>query len=254
MPLPPTRWSLVARTGSADRGTAQRALGELCEAYWQPLLGYAQKLGRADDDPRDLVQAFCLQLLERGGIDGASQGEARFRDYLAGAFRHFLHNRRRAERAQKRGGGAATVDLADVEPDDLGRGDPERLFEQRWAYALLERAQQRLREEHQEPKKRTLLAQLEPILLGDREPATAAVAATLGCSDGAVRVALHRLRQRWRELVRDEVAQTVADPALVDDELRTLRAALGRGRPEPVGSPPSGILAPARNTAPEAGS
>lgn len=253
MPLPPTRWSLVARSGSADRGTARRALGELCEAYWQPLLGYARQLGRPDDDARDLVQSFCLQLLERGGVDGADAGRGRFRDYLRRAFRNFLHNRARHERAAVRGGGRPLADVADVEPDDDGRGDPEQVFEQRWAYALLDRARQRLHAEHQEPRKRELLRQLEPFLLGDADAGTAAVAQALGCSDGAVRVALHRLRSRWRELVRDEVADTVDDPALVDDELRTLRAALGRGRPAPATASPSEISGPGRNTQRHAG-
>lgn len=253
MPLPPTRWSLVARTGAADRGTARRALGELCEAYWQPLLGYAQKLGRPDDDARDLVQSFCLQLLERGGVDGADADRGRFRDYLRRAFRNFVHNRARHERAAVRGGGRPLGDVADVEPDDDGRGDPEQLFEQRWAYALLDRARQRLHDEHQEPKKRELLRQLEPFLLGDADAGTAAAARALGCSDGAVRVALHRLRTRWRELVRDEVADTVDDPALVDDELRTLRAALRRGRPAPATASPSEISGQRRNTQRHAG-
>ena len=253
MSLPPTRWSLVARTGSLDRGTARTALGELCEAYWQPLLGYARQLGRPDDDARDLVQSFCLQLLERGGVDAANADRGRFRDYLRRAFRNFVHNRVRHERAAVRGGGQPLVDVADGDPDDDGRGDPEQLFEQRWAYALLDRARQRLHDEHQEPKKRELLRQLEPFLLGDADAGTAAVAQALGCSDGAVRVALHRLRTRWRELVRSEVADTVADPALVDDELRTLREALGRGRPAATAASPSEISGPGRNTRPTAG-
>ena len=253
MSLPPTRWSLVARAGSADRGTARRALGELCEAYWHPLLGYARQLGRADDAARDLVQSFCLQLLERGGVDAANADRGRFRDYLRRAFRNFLHNSARHERAAVRGGGQPPVDVADVEPDDDGRGDPEQLFEQRWAYALLDRARQRLHDEHQEPKKRELLRQLEPFLLGAADAGTAAVAQALGCSDGAVRVALHRLRSRWRELVRSEVADTVADPAMVDDELRTLREALGRGRPAAATARPSEISGPGRNTKPTAG-
>lgn len=253
MPLPPTRWSLVARSGSADRGTARKALDELCEAYWQPLLGYARQLGRPDDDARDLVQSFCLQLLERGGVDGADADRGRFRDYLRRAFRNFVHNRARHERAAVRSGTRPAVDVADVEPDDDGRGDPEQLFEQRWAYALLDRARQRLHAEHQEPKKRALLQHLEPFLLGDADAGTAAVAPALGCSDGAVRVALHRLRSRWRELVRSEVADTVDDPALVDDELRTLRQALGRGRPATSAGSASAISGKGRNTPPNAG-
>lgn len=233
MTLPTTRWSVVRRTAAADPPTARAALGELCEAYWQPLLAFAQQLGQPDDEARDRVQSFCLQLLQRGGIGAAGPQGGRFRHYLLGAFRNFLRNEARAERTQKRGGGASLLDVDAVEV--AGReGAPERLFEQRWAFALLDRAMARLRAEYATPGKRTLLSRLEPALLGDDAGRSADVARELGSTEGAVRVALHRLRQRWRELVRDEVAQTVDDPADVDDELRTLRDALQRGRPEPA--------------------
>ena len=253
MALPTTRWSLVARTGAADRATAQRALGELCEAYWEPLHAYAQRVCPVGVDARDLVQAFCVQLLQHGGVAAADPGRGRFRHYLLGAFANFLRNQARAGRADKRGGGMPTVDLdaaADVGDRQL---DPEHLFERRWAQALLDRALARLRNEHTTAPKQALLAQLEPALLGcDDAARSAEVAQALGSSEGAVRVALHRLRQRWRDLVRDEVAQTVADPAEVDDELRALRTALARSRPAGATSPDS--RSPVGNEPPTHGS
>ena len=105
-----TRWSLVARTHDADRATARLALGELCEAYWQPLYVFLRKSGQNDDDARDLVQAFCAHLLERGGLGGAERDSGRFRHYLLGALRHFVANAVRAERTQQRGGGTGGAD------------------------------------------------------------------------------------------------------------------------------------------------
>lgn len=238
MALPTTRWSVVARTAAADPATARRALGELCEAYWAPLHAFACRLGLDDDVAKDRVQSFCVQLLQHGGLDGADRGAGRFRGYLLGAFRNFLRNEARAERTLARGGEVVKVALD--EATLAGRDDDgaERLFEQRWAWAVVDRAMARLREEYVTPAKQKLLARLEPALLGDDPGRSARVARDLGTTEGAVRVALHRLRTRWRELVRDEVAQTVDDPTEIDAELRTLRDALARGRPERGGSDP----------------
>jgi RNA polymerase sigma-70 factor (ECF subfamily) len=226
-----TRWSLVARVRDADRVTAQRALGELCEIYWHPLYAFLRGRGSREDEALDVVQAFCAQLLERGLGGAAPAGP--FRAYLLGALRHFADNHARHERAQKRGGGAATWswDLAEeryaAQPAD--HASPERLFERRWALALLDRAATRVRDEYASKNRQTLFAALEPALLGDPSQAPhAAIARTLGSTEGAVKVALHRLRARMRELIRDEVAQTLVDPAAIDDELRFLFDALGR--------------------------
>ncbi len=231
MALPTTRWSVVTRAAAADPATARRALGELCEAYWAPLHAFACRLGLDDDTARDRVQSFCLQLLQRGGVDGADRAVGRFRNYLLGAFRNFLRNEARAERSFARGGGVAPVELDAAALAGPDGQQPERLFEQRWAWALLDRARLRLRADYDTPAKQRLLLRLEPALLGQDAGRSAAVARELGTTEGAVRVALHRLRQRWRELVREEVAQTVDDPAGIDDELRALRDALAGGRP-----------------------
>lgn len=226
-----TRWSLVTRAAATEPATAARALGELCEIYWLPLYAFARRSGQDDHTASDLVQAFCAQLLEHGGLNGATADVGRFRNYLLGAFRHFVGNAARGERAQKRGGTVATWNFDDAAERYAlacrGEPDPQQAFERQWAQALLERAQQRLREEHATPSKRELLAALHPHLLGEHDRASAIeVARQLGSTEGAVRVALHRLRTRLRDLIRDEVAQTVADPGEIDDELRALQAAL----------------------------
>lgn len=231
-PFLTTRWSLVARTADHDPATAQRALGELCELYWFPLYAFVRRRGLAEPDALDALQSFCAQLLERGGLDGARRDAGTFRSYLLGALRHFLDNQHRAERAQKRGGGKLAWSLDDAEARYLAEPadteSPERLFERRWAVALLDRATARLRDEYAARGKQVLLQALEPALLGDDGAIRHQdVARALGTTEGAIKVALHRLRGRMREMIRDEVLQTVDDPAAVDEELRHLFEALG---------------------------
>jgi len=226
-----TRWSLVVRAAGPDPASRTKALGELCEAYWYPLYVYLRRAGHAEADALDLVQSFCAQVLEHGGLGGASAPAGSFRHYLLGALRHFVDNQARRQRAERRGGGTTTWSFDAAEARYAGepahQSSPERLFERRWAEALLARASSRLREEYAARNRSALLTALEPALLGgDTAVRHAAVAALLGTTEGAVKVALHRLRARMRELVRDEVAQTLTDPLAVDDELAQLFAAL----------------------------
>ena len=228
-----TRWSLVARASADDAPTARRALGELCELYWRPLYAFLRRSGHGEHDARDLVQSFCAVLLERGGLAGADAGTGAFRHYLLGALRHFVANERRAGQSKKRGGGVLPFSLDEAElryAMELQHGDtPDREFERSWAVALLARARSRLREDYVARGKQELFDRLEPALVAaadaDRHQDTAAV---LGTTEGAIKVALHRLRERMRERIRDEVLQTVADPALVDGELQALFEALRR--------------------------
>lgn len=235
-----TRWSLVARSAADDTTTARRALGELCEQYWFPLYAHARRSGRDDGDASDLVQAFCAQLLEHGGLDHATPAAGRFRHYLLGAFTNFVRNTARERRAAKRGGDVTTWPwheaAARYSLETREQDAPDRVFERRWAFAILDRAMARLRDDHATPGRRDLWNALQPSLLADGPRGELArLAERLGSSEGALRVALHRMRQRWRELVRDEVAQTVADPADIDDELRALQSALALGRPDAPG-------------------
>lgn len=226
-----TRWSLIARTAEGDREAAHRAVGELCEIYWYPLYAFLRRRGSSEADALDLVQAFCLQLLERGGLGGAERTMGSFRNYLIGALRHFVDNQRRHDRAGKRGGGLLPWSLHDaegryaVEPPDAE--SPERVFERQFALALLERATTRLRSEYRARGREALLSALEPALLGDDGALPhQQIAEDLGTSEGAIKVALHRMRRCMQELIRDEVLQTVADPTQVEGELQHLFAAL----------------------------
>ncbi|MCU0862755.1 MAG: sigma-70 family RNA polymerase sigma factor [Planctomycetes bacterium] len=226
-----TRWSLVTRSASSDRATAQQALGELCTTYWLPLYAFARRSGASDDDARDQVQSFCAELLQHHGLAHADRERGRFRHYLLGAFRHHVAKGYRAAAAARRGGEVTLWSLDDAETryrvEEHERDSPEAAFERRWALALLARATDRLRAEHVAPAKQALLTALEPSLLGtDDAPQHAAVATRLGTTEGAVRVALHRLRGRLRDLIRDEVLQTLADPDQLEDELRALQQAV----------------------------
>ncbi len=220
----------MARAGAGDRAVASRALAELCEIYWVPLYAWLRRTGRSHDDGLDLVQSFCADLLERGGLLGADAERGRFRAYLLGALRHFVANEDRRERAQKRGGDRVAWSLDAVDAVDEGiaanQRTPDEEFERRWAQALLDRAAFRLRGEYAARGRTDLVVALEPALLGDASTESqAALAARLGTSEGAIKVALHRMRGRLRELIREEVLHTVDDPSRVDDEIRSLMTA-----------------------------
>lgn len=228
-----TRWSLVQRVAGDDRDAARRALDELCELYWQPLYAFARRGGAPEPEALDAVQSFCAQLLEHGGIDGANRDRGSFRSYLLGAFRHHQGNLRRHERAARRGGAAVRWSLEDAERRYGERAaaeeSPERAFERSWAMALLGRATARLRDEYAARGRQQLLAWLEPALLGDDGAVPhQRIADELQTSEGAIKAALHRMRRRMGELIREEVAQTVLEPGAVDEELRHLLAALAR--------------------------
>lgn len=228
-----TRWSLVAAAGRpGGEGDAGRALEELCHAYWYPLYDHARRRGYSPDDARDRTQGFFARLLEKRDLGGADRSRGRFRSYLLGAFRHYLANERDRDRAGRRGGGRAVLSL------DFDSGEtrflqepssgetPERAFDRRWALTVLERAMARLRDDYERGGKGALFAALRPALAGDRGVAHAEVAARLGMTEGAVKVAVHRLRSRCADLVRREIAETVGSPEEVEDELGHLFRAL----------------------------
>ncbi|HEX7086805.1 MAG TPA: sigma-70 family RNA polymerase sigma factor [Vicinamibacterales bacterium] len=231
-----TRWSLVCAAGRED-AQARAALAALCETYWYPLYAFLRRRGCSREEAEDVTQAFFARLLERGWVRSADRDRGRFRTFLLTALSRFLAKERDKLRAEKRGGGRVRLSLDfdagetryKLEPAD--EQTPDRLFERRWALTVLDRALARLEEEHgDDPARAAKFAALKPLMTAaDAASPYAEVAATLGMTEGAVKVAVHRLRKRYKELLRDEVAQTVGAPAAVEQELSDLRAALREG-------------------------
>lgn len=224
-----THWSLVLQAGGRDAEQATTALGHLYQAYAQPLYSYLRRQGETPESARDLVQDVFLALLEKNQLAGVSPTKGRFRSYLLAAAHHRLVNEWNRQRRQKRGGGQIPLPLDDLlaeanyqcEPADPR--SPEQAFEKRWALALLEAVLSRLRREWESVGKGPTFEVLRLYLSGDHQaPEYATVGTRLGLSEGAARVAVHRLRQRYRDVLRDEIAQTVAEPDDIDDELRHL--------------------------------
>jgi RNA polymerase sigma-70 factor (ECF subfamily) len=221
-----TQWNVVLAARDGTEGEARRALESLCEAYWYPLYAYLRRRGRGADEARDLTQGFFADLLGRDFLGAVDQSKGRFRSFLLASLEHFLSRDREKEQAQKRGGGARPlpldVDTAEtryrLEPAD--ERTPEKLFERRWGLTVMERAMDRLAAEHADQKER--FERLKPCLTGSEEASYREVAAVLGMTEAAVKAAVHRLRQGYGRLLREEIADTVADPAEVDDELRHL--------------------------------
>jgi RNA polymerase sigma factor (sigma-70 family) len=228
-----TRWSLVVRAGGCATEESHAALTELCQIYWYPLYAYLRRRGLSCDDAQDATQEFIAALLDKGAVARADSRRGRFRSFLLASLKNFLANEQRKARAQKRGPQQKVLSL------DFAAGErqlaiepahhltPERLYERRWALLLLERVVCLLRDEYAAAGKEPLFNELQAQLGAghDRTPYTA-IAHKLGTTEGAIKVAVHRLRRRYRELLRAEVAQTVQKPEDVEDELRSLLKAV----------------------------
>ncbi len=228
-----TEWSQVLAARDGSESVARRALEGLCEAYWYPLYAYVRRAGYDPESAGDLTQGFFTELIEKDGLQSISQSKGRFRSFLLGALRHYLSHERDRERAQKRGGGTWTLSLdADAaegrfrrEPADPD--NPETLYERRWALTTMERAMARLGQESAERGGGLPFDRLKLYLTGSTPSVPyAALASELGTSEGAVKSSVYRLRRRYGELLRDEVAATVAERGAVDDELRHLLSSL----------------------------
>ena len=224
---------MVVTAGRNDTVRARAALENLCQTYWYPLYAYVRRRGHSPENAQDLTQEFFARLLERRWLERADQQRGRFRSFLLSAMNHFLSDEWDKARAQKRGGGRAPLplqfDTAETrygqEPAD--RVTPEQNFERRWALTLLDEVLRRLRSEYQRDGRAAWFEALHPCLVGDRTAQPyAELAVQLGVSEGTVKAAVHRLRQKYRQLLRDEIAQTVAEPGEVDEELRHLFAVL----------------------------
>jgi RNA polymerase sigma-70 factor (ECF subfamily) len=224
---------VVLAAGDAASPKAQTALESLCRTYWYPLYAYVRRKGYVANDAEDLTQEFFRRLLARNFLNMADRKKGKFRSFLLGSLEHFLAREWTKGRAQKRGGGQVIRSLDEMDAENRYLLEPaheltaERIFDRRWATTLLQQAMSRLREECMANQKGDLFCKVESSLSGEHgEASYADVAAALQMSEGALKVAVHRLRQRYGELVRAEMAQTVATAEEADDELRYLFAVL----------------------------
>jgi len=228
-----THWSVVLTAGRRDTTRARDALESLCRVYWLPIYAFVRRQGHTTHDAQDLTQAFFARLLEKNSFADADRNRGRFRTFLLAALKHFLANEWDKAHAKKRGGWRVVIPLdassaetaGGLEPAD--NSTPEKIFERRWALAVLTQVLRRLRAEHVRDGKEALFEQLKPTLTeASHDVRYAEIAARLGTSEGAVKTAVHRLRRRYRELLRSEIAGTVGDPGEIEDEIRNLFAAL----------------------------
>ncbi|MFN0169783.1 MAG: RNA polymerase sigma factor [Bryobacteraceae bacterium] len=229
--FPTTRWTLVVAAGDPHWREARSALVSLCENYWYPLYAYLRRRGYPADQAQDLTQEFFMRVLEGRYLDRADPEKGRFRAFLLTSLKFFVADEEDRNRAQKRGGGP-------VLPLEFSSGEeryqrepahdetPERIFERRWALTMLDRVVEKLREEFVHHGRPEHFDRLKVFLLGQSDAPYAALAREMNTSEGALKVAIHRLRKRYRELFRQEIADTVADPAEVESELRFLATAL----------------------------
>ena len=231
---------MVLTAGRGDVAQAQDALEKLCRTYWYPLYAYVRRRGYSPADAEDLTQEFFAWLLERKWLGKADPQRGRFRSFLLTSISNFLANEWDKARTQKRGGGKV-ISLERDEAENRytwqplsycipeSSFTPEQSFEWRWAMTLLDQVMGRLSGEFEQEGKKELFETLKPCLLGESSTQPySAMAAKLGMTEGAIKVTVHRLRQRYRQLLRDEISGTVAAPEEVEEELRYLFAVLTR--------------------------
>jgi DNA-directed RNA polymerase specialized sigma24 family protein len=237
--FPTTRITLIHAAQGGSGPQALEALSALCRAYWYPIYAYVRRLGYSPDAAEDLTQGFFTRVLEKHYLRDFQRERGRFRSFLLVSLKHFVANERDRAQAQKRGGAQTALTLDDVlrsalhdaerryslEPRDSVT--PERIFERQWALTVLTRVQDRMLEEADAAGQRVQFERLKGLLVGeDSDVGYRALAAELDTTEGALKVAIHRLRQRFKERLREEIAHTVASPDEVGDELRYLLAAL----------------------------
>jgi len=236
-----TSWSTVLAAREAPSEQAREALESLCRAYWYPLYAYVRRQGNDADESGDLTQAYFAELIEKGYLGDYDPSRGRFRVFLMASVKHFLSKQREKARTWKRGGRTKTISFDAQEVESRYRhepGDrltPEEIFERRWALTALESALARLRTEQREAGRGREFERLEGFLTGQEASASySEVAAELSTSAGAIKTTVHRLRQRFGHLLRGEIAETVAGPEEVDDEVKYLLRVIA-----PWGPPPS---------------
>jgi RNA polymerase sigma factor (sigma-70 family) len=233
-PFPPTHWSLVLAAAQRSVPDAEKALSRLCEAYWNPLYAFLRRRGHAPEEAEDLTQGFFALLLQGEVLAGLTQEGGKFRSFLLTALKRFLANEWHRDHAQKRGGGKVVISV-DAAAEKryqavlVDPATPETIFERQWAFAVLDLVWRHLRDEYAALGKQALFEQIQGCLPGaDRELSSVETAAALGMKEGAVRMAALRLRRRYGELLRAEIAATVSSLADIDDEIRHLIEVAGR--------------------------
>ena len=228
-----TQWSVVLLANQGGSTEAQRALEELCRSYWYPLYAFLRRQGLSPEDAQDLTQEFFSQLLQRNDLSRVSPDQGRFRSFLLASLKHLMLNEQKRAHRLKRGGGQVPISLdleraasryAQEPSHDL---TPEKIYERRWALTILEKTLARLRDEYRGSDRLALFERLKDELAGEEKTRCyAQIGAELGMSEDAVKMAVCRLRKRYRGLLREEIAETVAHPNEVEDELRYLISAL----------------------------
>ncbi len=231
-----TQWSLVLAAGRRSTPEAEQALAELCGAYWPPIYAYLRRRGYPAPEAEDLTQSFFVRLLEKNYLRDARRERGKFRSFLLTSLKHFLANEWDRAQARKRGGQLQFISLEEIasqesmRPLDPQTLTPEEQFERQWALTALNRVIARLGEEYKDAGKARLFENLKDFLIGADGLPYQQVAAALEMSEGAVKTAVHRLRSRFRKLLRAEIAETLPrpdDPAEVDGEIRYLLKTLG---------------------------
>ncbi len=227
-----TRWSVVWAAGKEDAGLAAQALEALCETYWFPLYAYTRRRGYSKEDAEDLTQAFFLRFLDRRDFAGVDSQKGKFRAFLLAALKNFLANEWDKSQRQKRGGHITHFSLdwqqadAQFQIADAAHASPDAAYDREWAIALLGRVVGQLRDEAKREGRGERFEQLKGFLtVGKAEISYAEVTKSINMEEGALRVAVHRLRKRYRELLRAEIAHTLTDPEMVEEELAVLMQA-----------------------------
>jgi RNA polymerase sigma-70 factor (ECF subfamily) len=227
--FPTTHWTLVVDAGG-NHSSVERAgaLERLCEGYWYPVYVFVRRRGYTPEQAQDLTQEFFLRILNGAFFERANREKGRFRSFLLGALQHFLSDASDRERSQKRGGGVALLSFSfetgesnyALEPSHMET--PERIFERKWARTVLDRVMKSLSDEFDANGKLAFFKRIQAYLTGDGDLAYASLGAELNLTESGVKSAIRRMRQRYRDLLREEVAATISDPSELDDELQSL--------------------------------
>ena len=228
-----THWSVVLQA-QGQSPAAQEALEKLCRIYWRPVYGFIRRQGTRPEEAEDITQGFLAQLLERRSLDAVRKEKGRLRSYLLTSLKHFLASEQRRAMTVKRGKGQQLIPLEELRTNERVEMEPadpvtaEMIYERRWALTVLERVLSRLKDEYRAAGNAALFDSLKELLPDEPGwPSQAQIAARLGMTENAVRQAFHRFRQRYQSLLREEIANTVATPGDIEDELRHLIAVLG---------------------------